>query len=220
MKHRKLYFAFIDLEKAFDRVPRTITWWAMRKLGVQEWVIDIVKAMYEKAKCSVRVNGSISEMFNVQVGVHQGSVLSPLLFIMVMEALSRDFKTGCPWELLYADDLAIIAESMEELVVKLTSWKESIEAKGLKVNTLKTKIMCSSFDATKPSSKSGKYPCGVCHKGVGQNSIFCKFCKHWIHKKCSGLVKLTSDVNFRWKRCMGQVPELPITPIDTIYVGA
>ena len=53
------------------------------------------------------------------MGVHQGSVLSPLLFIIVLEALSREFRTGYPWELLYADDLMISAESMEELLIKV-----------------------------------------------------------------------------------------------------
>ena len=61
--------------------------------------------------------------FGVRVGVHQGSVLSPLLFTVVLEALSREFRTGCQWELLYADDL-ISDESMsnEELLVLLKTW--------------------------------------------------------------------------------------------------
>ncbi len=63
--------------------------------------------------------------FEVKFGVHQGSVLSPLLFIMELEALSREFRTGCPWELLYADDLVLIAESLEELVEKIKLWKGS-----------------------------------------------------------------------------------------------
>ena len=53
-----LYFAFIDLEKAFDRVPREVIWWAMRKLGLEEWIINIVKAMYNNATSKVRINGS------------------------------------------------------------------------------------------------------------------------------------------------------------------
>ena len=73
--------------------------------------------------------------------VHQGSVLSPVLFIIVLEALSREFRTGCPWELLYADDLMISAESMEELLVKVHPWKTEMEKKGLRVNMGKTKIM-------------------------------------------------------------------------------
>ena len=65
------------------------------------------------------------------MGVHQGSVLSPLLFIIVLEALSREFRTGYPWELLYADDLMISSESMEELLVKVQTWKTEMKEKGL-----------------------------------------------------------------------------------------
>ena len=60
--------------------------------------------MYENAKSTVNINGTIDDPFPVTVGVHQGSALSPLLFIIVLEALSREFRTGLPWELLYADD--------------------------------------------------------------------------------------------------------------------
>ena len=77
----------------------------------------------------------------MRVGVHQGSVLSPLLFIIVLEALSKEFRTGCPWELLYADDLMISARSKEELLLKVESWKSGMEKKGLRVNMAKTKVM-------------------------------------------------------------------------------
>ena len=142
-KDKTLYLAFVDLEKAFDRVPRAVLWWAMRKLGVPEILVKTVQAMYHNASARVRVGSSVSDPFEVKVGVHQGSVLSPLLFIMVLEALSIEFRTGCPWELLYADDLALIAESMEELNVKLKNWKEGMEGKGLRVNMGKTKVLVS-----------------------------------------------------------------------------
>ena len=95
-KHKDLYFAFVDLEKALDREPRKVLWWALRRVGVDERLIRTIHAMYTNAKSSVRINGQFSPWFNVQVGVHQGSVLSPLLFIIVMEALSRHFRTGSP----------------------------------------------------------------------------------------------------------------------------
>ena len=63
----------------------------MRRVRVEEWVILAVKALYENAKSCVRVNGQFSYEFNIKIGVHQGAVLSPLLFIIVMEALSREF---------------------------------------------------------------------------------------------------------------------------------
>ena len=83
--------------------------------------------MYSLATSRVRIDNSYSDSFEVQVGVHQGSVLSPLLFIIVLEALSQEFRTGCPWELLYADDLVLAADSLEGLQRKLSVWKAGME---------------------------------------------------------------------------------------------
>ena len=67
---------------------------------------------YSNAKFNVQMNGSPSESFKVTVGVHQGSVLGHLLFIIMMEALSREFRASGPWELLYANNLAILSDSL------------------------------------------------------------------------------------------------------------
>ena len=213
-----LYLAFVDLEKAFDRVPRKVLWWAMRYLGVEEWAVRAVQAMYEGAKSCVRVNGQYSEQFSVKVGVHQGAVLSPLLFIMVLEALSREFRTGAPWELLYADDLVIIADSLEELLEKLKPWKAGMEAKGLRVNMGKTKLMVSGhgLDVLKDS---GTYPCAVCRTGVGANSILCTECKLWVHKKCSGIKRtLGPDPSYRCLRCRGLARPIDGRPLESVDV--
>ena len=94
--NKPLYLAFVDLEKAFDRVPRQVIWWALRKLRVEEWLVVLVQSMYNNVRSRVRVGDEYSEEFSVEVGVHQGSVLSPLIFIIVLEALSLQFRTGCP----------------------------------------------------------------------------------------------------------------------------
>ena len=122
--------AFVDLEKAFDRMPRKVIWWALRNLGVDKWIRRLVQGMYANARSCVRVCEGYSEEFEWKVGVHQGSVLSPLLFIIVLEALSREFHSVVPWEDLYADDLVIIAESLKEYVRRLLTWKEAMEEKG------------------------------------------------------------------------------------------
>ena len=80
--------------------------------------------MYFNPSSKDRVERCYSDSFGVNVGVHQGSVLSSLLFIIVLEALSQELCSGRPWEILYADDLVIISESLKELLRKLATWKK------------------------------------------------------------------------------------------------
>ena len=114
-----------------------------------------------------------------------------------------EFRTGCPWKILYAADLMVSAQFMDELLVKLRTWRSGMKKKGLRVNMGKTKLMVSgsNLDVLR---KSGKYPCGVCQAGVGRNAIQCGGCRQWVHKKCSGIKgSLNLDFNFRNARCLG-----------------
>src|SRR5260221_3919772 len=143
-----------------------------------------------------------SDSFEVKVGLHQGSVLSPLLFVIVMDMVSKELHEGLPWELLYADDLVLMAESEEELREKLLKWKVGMEAKDLKVNVGKTKLMlggCGMGDV----EESGTWHCGACGKGVGSNSLHCTSCLKWVHKNCSGISGSlqAASVTYVCKRC-------------------
>ena len=84
----------------------------------------------------------------------------------------------------------------------LLTWKEAMEEKGLRVNIGKMKIMICGTGLDLLHS-SGEFPCAVCGIGVGSNSIFCNGCKHWVHKKCSGLKRLTKDLDYRCTQCQG-----------------
>ena len=139
--------------------------------------------MYENAKSCVRVNDQFSDEFSIKVGDHQGAVLSPQLFIIVREGLSREFRVGCPWKFLYADDLVLMVETLEDLKKKLIIWKDNIEAKGLRVNVHKTKLACSKHSLSVESNPV-KWLCSICHKGVGISSIFCQSCNRWVQKRC------------------------------------
>ena len=160
----------------------------------------------------VRVGSGYSEEFEVKVSVHQGSVLSPLLFLIVLEALSHEFHSGVPWE-----DLVIIAESLEKCVRRLLTWKEAMEEKGLRVNAGKTKIIICGTDLDLLQS-SGVFPCAVCHTGVGSNSIFCNGCKHWLHKKCNGLKRLAKEPDCRCTGCQGTARLLDGRPQREVQV--
>jgi len=186
-KSRELWMAFVDLEKAFDRVLREVLWWSLRQSKVEEWIVRVIMSMYENVTTAVKVKDRASEEFNVKVGVHQGSVLSPLLFTIVLDALAQNFRGGLPWELLYADDLVLVAESEERLLEKIRKWKTGLESKGLKVNVGKTKVLkCNGGAGT--VEKSGKWPCGVCNKGVGNNSIFYTKCANGFTRDAATLL--------------------------------
>ena len=79
-------------------------------------------------------------------------------------------KEGLPWELLYADDLVLVAQSKEGLREKVLRWKECMELKGLKLNIEKTKVMRSGKSGGEIVD-TGRRPCAVCRKGIGANSI-------------------------------------------------
>ena len=81
----------------------------MHKLGVKKWLVSAVMSMHTGARRVVRTVYGNSSGFEEKVGMHQGSTLSPLLFVIVMEAISREFRVALPWELLYADDLVVVA---------------------------------------------------------------------------------------------------------------
>ena len=193
----------------------------MRKVGVEEWIVRLVQAMYNNARSRVRVGSEYGEEFEVGVGVHQGSVLSPLLFIIVLEALSRDFRVGVPWELFFADDFVIIATSLEECVERVKAWKEGLESKGLHVNMTKTKFMASGLGLD-ILQDSGKFPCAVCRTGVGRSSIRCSKCNLWVHyKKCSGLKTLSEDLSYECPSCRGVPGVRPVDgrPFKEVEVG-
>ena len=206
--------AFVDLEKVFDRVPRRGGRWEnlLWRSGLCNWCRG---CMQMRGAVSVLVRGTVKSL--KWRCVHQASLLSPLLFIIVLEALSWEFRSGVPWEDLYADDLVIIAELLEECVRRLLTWKEAMEKKGLRVNAVKTKIMICSTGLDLLQS-SGKFPCAVYRTGLGSNSIFCNGCKHWVHKKCSGLKCLTKDPDYRCTRCQGTARSLDGRPQKEVQV--
>ena len=206
-KKKKLYLGFVDLEKAFDRVPREVVRWALRKRGVEEWLVRAVMMLYTGASTVARTGAGDSRSFEVKVGVHQGSVLSPLLFATVLEVVSSETRGGLPWELLYADDLVLIAETREQLQAKMAAWRVCLASKGLKINAGKTKVMVSRVSGG-PMTSSGAWPCGVCGKGVAANSIQCTACRKWVHKRCSGLKGSlqAASTTFICKRCRGDGP--------------
>ena len=188
-REKKLYTSFVDLKKAFDTVPRKVMEWALRKKGLAEVLVQGVMSLYEGSRTKVRVGSGTLDEFGVRVGVHQGSVLSPLIFAIVVDVLTEHAREGLLNEILYADDLVLMSESLEDLRERFQRWKRALEGKGLKVNVGKTKTMVSGTEGEITSSKID--PCGICGKRVGSNAVCCIQCMKWIHGRCTKMKKVT-----------------------------
>ncbi|KAK3535022.1 hypothetical protein QTP70_001979 [Hemibagrus guttatus] len=130
---RELHCVFVDLEKAYDRVPREELWYCMRKSGVAEKYVRVVQDMYERSRTRVRCAVGQTEEFKVEVGLHQGSALSPFLFAIVMDQLSEEVRQESPWTMMFADDIVICSESRELVEENLERWRFALERRGMKV---------------------------------------------------------------------------------------
>jgi hypothetical protein len=80
----------IDLEKAYDKVPRNVMWWALQKHKVSTKYITLIKDMYDNVVTSVQTSDGDTNDFPINIGLHQGSALSPYLFTLVMDEVTRD----------------------------------------------------------------------------------------------------------------------------------
>ena len=96
---------------------------------------------YKVCETDVSVNGKLSSSFSLKLGVHQGSALSPPLFIMVIDVLVGDVKDASLMELLYGGNLVLCGKSFNKVMDKHGRWKNAVKGKGLRVNVDKTKGM-------------------------------------------------------------------------------
>ena len=147
-----LHLVFIDLEKAFNPVPRDLIWVAFRSFNVPEAYVRMIQDMYNGATTKVRCTAGESMEFPVNVGVHQGSVLSPLLFNTIMSYLLTLVSDGLEISLLFADDIVLGSKDMAALQIVLTKWCNILEDHGLRISIPKTESLCCPFaDPTRPA---------------------------------------------------------------------
>ena len=123
--------------------------------------------------------------------------------------LSLNLPEGALSELLHADDLVLISETIEGLRNNFLDWKEDNESKGLKVNLGKTKVMVNGDITTDGMSKSKVDPCGFCSLRENTNSAICLQCGKWIHSRYAGVKRITPKFkkHFACKKCEGNVGE-------------
>ena len=155
-KGKDVYFAFLDPEKAYDRVDRDAMWNVLRLYGIGGRLLRGVKSFYVSSKACVRVGNEVSEWFPVRVGLRQGCVMSPWLFNLYMDGVVREVNTRVlgrglklvdgnenEWELnqlLFADDTVVVADSERKLCQLVTEFGRVCERRKLRVNVGKSRL--------------------------------------------------------------------------------
>ena len=148
-EHKKdLHMVFIDLEKAYDKIPRNVMWWALEKHKVPAKYITLIKDMYDNVVTSVRTSDVDTDDFPIKIGLHLGSALSPYLFALVMDEVTRDIQGDIPWCMLFADDVVLVDDSRTGVNRKLELWRQTLESKGFRLSRTKTEYMMCGFSTT------------------------------------------------------------------------
>jgi hypothetical protein len=163
-----MYAAYVDLSKAFDSVNREALWQLLELRGLSPALLARIKSLYRSCTASVQVKGHTSAPFPITTGVRQGCPMSPLLFNVFIDAVVRSVLRQHPqhgvriafsingqlvepagrptWStaliplLMYADDIVLLAPSMQQLTDMLNTLEAACADLGLKINHEKTKV--------------------------------------------------------------------------------
>ena len=162
-----LFINFIHFKKAFDSVHHESLWNILKAYGIPTKTVELIKMLYQNFQCSVLLNNSMTEYFQVKTGVRQGCALSSMLFIIVLDWVMRnttkDKKRGIQWTLLttledldFADDLALLATSnshQQEKTDRLDHYSSKV---GLAISNPKSKTMSINTKSITPITIKGE----------------------------------------------------------------
>lgn len=102
----------------------------------------MIQEMYKDVYTKVRSCVGETEGFQIRVGLHQGSALSPFIFNIVMDVMTEEVRAAVPWNVFHADDIVLCGERTEDLGIKLEEWRTALEERGMKICRSKTEYMC------------------------------------------------------------------------------
>lgn len=144
-----VHMCFVDLEKAFDRVPRGTLWGVLWEYGVRGPLLRAVRSLYDQSRSLVCIAGSKSDLFPVRVGLRQGCPLSTVLFIIFMDRISRRsqgpegvrFGDHRISSLLFADDVVLLIPSNQDLQRALGRFEAECEAAEMRISASKSEAM-------------------------------------------------------------------------------
>ncbi|VDO67876.1 unnamed protein product [Schistosoma curassoni] len=162
-----LYINFIDYEKAFDSVDRRTLWKLLRHYGVPEKIVNIIRNSYDGLQRKIVHGGQLTDAFQVRTEVRQGCLLSPFLFLLVvdwiMKTSTSEGKHGIQWtaqnqldDLDFADDLALLSRTHEQMKIKAASAAAVSASVCLNIHMGKTKVLKYNTENSNPVTLDGE----------------------------------------------------------------
>jgi len=143
--NRELHLLFIDLTKAYDRIPLNKLWEILDRLAINTRLIEAIKALYKGSSSKIKIGNLITKGFKVTKGLGQGCSLSPTIFKIYLDRVLRKWKRRCQpmgipiqnphvYSLNFADDQVLITQDHDDMEFTARKLKEEYEKWGLTMN--------------------------------------------------------------------------------------
>ena len=197
--NQQMNIAFIDQEKAFDRINREILWATLENYGIKGTLLDCVRAIYRNSESAVRTKTGLSNWFPVTSGVRQGCVLSPLLFIIYMDSIIKiddtTKETNEVKELLFADDQCLIQNDCNNLQKHIDLLHKNCLKHDMKINKEKTEVMCVSREQKSINIHIDDQPLKQVNEFRYLGSIFAEDGR--LNREIESRIKKANTINLR-----------------------
>ena len=174
----------------------------MRESNVPEKYVKLIQDMYRGCKTKVRSATGESDSFNVDVGLHQGSALSPYLFLILMDALTEGVRREVPESMMFADDIVLCGGREVDMSEYLDTWRKYLEERGMRLSRPKTQFMDFNFEQNQQGNQE---PVNILGEELERVTHF-KYLGTSMEEEGGMETEITKRVGAgwrNWKKCSG-----------------